>query len=125
MTSLVRATGPAPADEVWRRYTTPDTWSSWAPQIRGVRCDDPVIRPGTKGEVLASPVGRIPFVITDVDESARRWSWRVGPGPGVPLDHGVDEVGEGVTAWVVVHAPAVLVIGYRPLAWWALHRLVS
>jgi hypothetical protein len=51
---------------------------------------------------------------------------RVGVGPlAVVLDHGVDPVGAGSSAWADVHAPRLLVRAYAPLARLALRRLVA
>jgi hypothetical protein len=33
---LISYEGPAPADEVWRRYTEPAAWPGWAPQVSRV-----------------------------------------------------------------------------------------
>jgi len=125
MSLLLAATGPADLDEVWTRYSTPDRWPEWAPQIRSVSCSGP-FNPGTSGTVHGPWPARIPFQIRSVDPSARQWSWRVGVGPlGVVMDHGVEESGSGTRAWVRIHAPAPLVAPYAPIARLALRRLVS
>ena len=125
MTLLLAATGPTPADEVWSRYSTPERWAEWAPQIRSVSCAGP-FAPGTSGTVRGPWPVRIPFEIRSVDAGARVWSWRVSIGPlGVLMDHGVEESGTGARAWVRIHAPAALVAPYAPIARAALRRLVS
>lgn len=125
MTLLLAAIGPTPADEVWSRYSTPERWSEWAPQIRSVSCSGP-LAPGLSGTVHGPWPTRIPFEIRSVDVAARVWSWRVGVGPlSLVMDHGVEEAGTGARAWVRLHAPALLVAPYAPIARLALRRLVS
>ncbi|QZY29740.1 SRPBCC family protein [Nocardioides coralli] len=122
----IEATGPAPAAEVWRRYTDPAEWPSWSPQITGVvGTVDPVL-PGDRGWVLGPLWARAPFEVLSVEDEACRWSWRVGMRPvAVTMEHGVDGTDEGSAAWVDVHAPWPLVVPYLPLARLALKRLVS
>ncbi|MEJ7795353.1 MAG: SRPBCC family protein [Nocardioides sp.] len=123
---LVSVEGPAAPTEVWRRYTSPAAWPGWAPQITHVKSPDDPIRPGTRGVVHGPLLVRVPFRILDVDPVGRRWSWRVGVGPlGLRMEHGVDEVPAGSRAWVRIHAPAVLVLPYSPVARLALRRVVS
>ena len=125
MTLLLSATGPTPREEVWARYSTPSLWPTWAPQIRSVTTSGS-FAPGTRGTVHGPWPTRIPFVIRSVDAVAREWSWRVGLGPlGVVMDHGVDQAGTGSQAWVRIHAPALLVAPYVPIARLALRRLVG
>jgi hypothetical protein len=125
MSLLLAATGPTPVDEVWGRYSTPDRWVEWAPQIRSVSCSGPLV-PGMSGTVHGPWPMRIPFEIRSVDATARVWSWRVGVGPlGVVMDHGVEASGSGARAWVRLHAPTPLVAPYAPVARLALRRLVS
>ena len=122
----IEATGPRSAEEVWALYTRPSTWPTWAPQIRGVRGVSDPISPGARGVVHGPLLLRVPFVIESIDDVARRWTWRVGIGPlSVVLDHGIDELSSGCSAWAEVHAPYVLVLPYSPLARLALRRLVG
>ncbi|WP_370289432.1 SRPBCC family protein [Nocardioides sp.] len=127
----VEAVGAAHVDEVWRRYTCPELWSQWAPQIRRVtvegRAGDQPIEAGVRGVVHGPGLVRIPFEIVDVDQRTRRWTWRVGVGPAsITMDHGVDPVagGHGSRAWVKLHLPLPLAAGYAPVARWALRRAV-
>ena len=78
---LVEAHGPAGAAEAWRRFTTPATWSSWAPLIRDVGASDDVLAVGTTGTVHGPPGLAVDFEVTAVDPVLRSWSWRVGRGP--------------------------------------------
>ena len=125
----IEASGPRPVDDTWEQYTRPAAWPAWAPQIRAVRGVTGRIGAGDRGVVHGPLVVRVPFRIVSVDPVARRWTWRVGVGPvGVVLDHGVDpggSGGSGSTAWADVHARALLVRGYAPLARLALRRLVA
>jgi hypothetical protein len=122
----IEATGPRPADDAWEQYTRTSAWPTWSPQIRAVRGVDGRIAPGDRGVVHGPFPVRVPFRIVAVDAEARRWTWRVGVGPlAVVLDHGVDPVGGGSSAWADVHAPALLVRAYAPLARLALRRLVG
>ena len=123
---LVSAEGPADADEVWRRYTSPSEWPAWAPQISTVDTADDPIRAGTTGVVRGPLLLRVPFRILEVDPIGRRWVWRVGVGPiGVRMEHGVDTLPNGCRAWLRVHAPTLLVLPYQPLARLALRRVVA
>lgn len=123
---LVSVEGPADAAEVWRRYTSPAEWPGWAPQIMRVDTPDDPIQPGTRGVVHGPALIRIPFRILEVDETARRWVWRVGVGPlTLRMEHGVDESPEGSRAWVRIHAPRLLVFPYTPVARLALRRVVA
>jgi len=122
----ISATGDRPLDEVWERYVHPALWSTWAPQIRRVRCDDDVIVAGSGGVVHGPLVVRVPFEVESVDHENRLWTWRAGVGPlGVRMDHGVEETGDGVRAWARIHLPAAVALPYGPVAWLALRRLVG
>ncbi len=86
---LVEAQGPASADEAWTRFTTPATWSSWAPLIRAVDTDSEVLATGSTGRVHGPGVS-VDFTVTHLDPVLRSWSWRVGRGPAsVRMDHHV------------------------------------
>ncbi|WP_200958021.1 SRPBCC family protein [Nocardioides sp. Soil805] len=126
----IEASGPRPVDDSWEQYTRPAAWAEWAPQIRSVRGVGGRIAAGDRGVVHGPFPVRVPFTIVSVDPDARRWRWRVGIRPvTVVLDHGVDPVEPGgtggTTAWADVHAPALLVRAYAPLARLALRRLVG
>ncbi|KRE39268.1 hypothetical protein ASG73_02725 [Janibacter sp. Soil728] len=118
--------GPASVDEVWRRYTTPELWAGWAPQIRGVEHPLGRIAPDGMGVVLG-PLGlRVPFVVEAVDDDAMRWGWTPAVGPvRVRMRHGVDRLGRGSRAWVEIDAPRPLALPYAPIARLALRRLVA
>ncbi len=115
------ATGGADPAEVWERYAEPGRWSSWSPQIRLVSTSER-IRPGLRGRVD----GVLPFVVLDVDEAARRWSWVAGHRPlRVHLEHAVVAAERGTRTTLTLVGPPWLVLPYLPLAQLALHRLVS
>lgn len=121
----ISATGDRKLDDVWDRYTRPALWSTWAPQIQGVRCADDVIVAGSQGVVRGPLVVRVPFVIESVDHAGHCWTWRVGVGPvGLRMDHGVEQTGDGVRAWARLHLPAAVALPYSPIARMALRRLV-
>jgi uncharacterized protein YndB with AHSA1/START domain len=121
VTLRITATGGAKPDEVWERYVTPELWPTWSPQLRRVTCPDATIRPGSAGTAHGPAVVRVPFVVLDVDEVARTWSWRVGNPIGITMTHGVEEHARGVAAWVEI--PLALA-AYAPIARLALGRLV-
>jgi len=69
---------------------------------------------------------RVPFTITAVDPHERTWSWvaRLGPVP-LTLDHEVHAHRRGSSTALTMEGPAPVILGYAPLAWVALRRLVS
>ncbi len=121
----LHATGAAPPAQVWRRYASLDRWPDWSPLIGGVDADERRLRPGLRG-VVHGPLGvPVPFVVTDVDAAAMRWTWRARVGPfALTIDHGVDAAGEGTRTWLRVRGLLPAVLGYAPLAQLALQRLV-
>ncbi len=126
-TARLAATGGADPATAWERYARPALWSSWAPQIRGVRTDVDRLRTGASGTVLG-PVGvRVKFVVTDFDEVARTWSWTARLGPiRMKLTHAVEDFGDGgARTTLISEGPWPVLAGYIPLARWAISRLVS
>lgn len=127
MTTLtLHATGTAAPAEVWERYAVPARWPGWSPQITGVDLAADRLAAGLSGRVRG-PLGvAVPFTVEEVDEAARRWSWRVGVGPvRVRLLHWVAEgPGGGTTTGLRLSGPAPLVLAYAPAARLALARLV-
>ncbi|MGY1622345.1 SRPBCC family protein [Geodermatophilus sp. SYSU D00965] len=122
----LHATGPEAPAEVWERYAVPARWPEWAPQITGVELPVPRLAAGVHGRVRG-PLGvALPFVVDAVDEPARRWSWTVALGPvRLHLLHWVAEGPDGgSTTGLRMAGPAPLVLGYAPLARWAIGRLV-
>lgn len=120
-------TGPAAPARVWGRCRRPARWTDWAPHLSSVRTEDAVLRPGTRGTVVA--LGLVParFTVTAVRPRARTWSWTVRVGP-VRLDlvHDVRRApGGGSTAGVVITGPAPVLLAYRPVLGWAVRRLVA
>ncbi|MGY1592003.1 SRPBCC family protein [Geodermatophilus sp. SYSU D00708] len=122
----LHATGPEAPAEVWERYAVPARWPEWAPQVTGVELPVPRLVAGVHGRVHG-PLGvALPFVVDAVDEPARRWSWTVALGPvRLHLLHWVAEGPDGgSTTGLRMAGPAPLVLGYAPLARWAIGRLV-
>ncbi|WP_210503741.1 SRPBCC family protein [Nocardioides xinjiangensis] len=124
---LVEAHGPAPASDVWRRFTEPDAWPGWAPQMRSVEADDAVLAPGTRGRVHGPAGVAVDFRILDVDHELRSWSWSVGRGrAAVRMDHHVLPAPDGGSRAVlrVPGSAATVLQPYRLPAVAALRRLV-
>ena len=124
---LVDAHGRASADDAWLRFTTPATWSVWAPLIRDVEASEPELAAGTTGRVQGPPGVAVDFEVTHVDPGLRSWSWRVGRGPAaVHMDHHVvPAAGGGSRAFLRVPGrSATLLQPYRIPASGALKGLV-
>ncbi|TNM68217.1 SRPBCC family protein [Streptomyces sp. NP160] len=135
-------TGAAPPPLVWERYADPSLWPTWSPQIASVSPSTPRLRTGTAGVVRGHGGLRLSFTAEDVDDRARRWTWRVQPthALGLPLpgalrrlgrlrlEHGVSLSGRvdgGSTTTLVLEGWAPVVVAYAPLAALALRRLVA
>jgi hypothetical protein len=122
------ASGPVDAALAWERYERFELWPTWSPQLRRVETDLDRLTPGATGRVVG-PLGvGATFEVAEVDAVARRWSWIVrGAGVTVALVHGIDvgDAGHGSLAWLIVSGPRPLVLGYAPVAWFALHRLTT
>ncbi len=125
-TLSIGATGGAPAALVWRRYTRPELWSSWSPQIVGVDCDDEVIRTGSTGVVHALLGVDVPFEVTSFDDPGMRWVWtaRLPLAIRLHLTHVVEAMPTGSRTVLSVTGPLPVVLGYLPLARLAIGRLV-
>lgn len=120
------ATGPVPAAVAWERYAELDRWPAWSPQLRRVEPAGAVLAAGLRGRVHG-PLGvHADFTVTDLDPAGRTWRWTVRGGPlRLRLEHGVLAAGEGSLTWLVLWGPAPVLLGYAPLAAYALHRLVT
>ena len=125
-TTTLHATGPVDPAEVWERYAVAARWPTWAPHITGVEVAVPRLAAGTAGRVRGPGGIVLPFEVEDVDEAGRRWSWQVHAGPvTLHLLHWVVPApGGGTTTGLRTTGPAAVVLGYAPLAGWALRRLV-
>jgi uncharacterized protein YndB with AHSA1/START domain len=125
---LVEASGKARPDAVWRLFTSPSQWPSWAPQIRDVTSADSELRLGGTGRVLGPGPLAVDYEVIEVDAGLRVWSWEVVVGRArVRMHHYVLPTAEGGSrALLQVHGPmAVPAQAYRPLARAALRRLVA
>ena len=83
------------------------------------------IAPGLRG-VVVGPVGvQVPFEVLAVDEPAMTWTWRVRAASAeLTLEHSVTPDGDGCRTDLAITGPAPLVLGYAPVARFALTRLV-
>ncbi len=127
MRRAVGTSGPLPPDQVWERYAVLAAWPSWSPQISRVDATSSRLTPGMTGVVHGPLVVRVPFEVLSVDETRRRWSWRVRAAL-VTLDlvHEVREGRDGGSDTTLeVTGPAPVVLAYAPLAQLALGRLVQ
>ena len=119
--------GPRTADDVWDRYVRPRRWPEWSPQIRGVEYPRETLAPGTTG-VVRGPGGLpVRFQIIGLDDTGpvRTWSWTAtAAGVQLTLMHTVEAAGRGTRTGLAVVGFAPAVLGYLPMAWWALRRLV-
>lgn len=120
MRTRVEARGPASAQVMWSAYAHTSRWRRWAPHIRWVDPEGPLVV-GMRGVVHGPVWSNARFEVTSVDPPAGRWAWRVQAGPvRLTIDH---EVADGMTA-VVIDGPAPFVLAYAPIARLALQRLV-
>jgi hypothetical protein len=127
MRLTLRADGTADLELVWRRYSTPELWTTWAPQIRRVECSAPTLDVGVTGTVY----GVVPnlgarFEVVELAADEHRWAWDVLAGPvRMHLDHRSESrIGGGTSTSLVVDGPAVAVLTYAPVARISLESLV-
>ena len=127
MRLTLRADGTADIATVWRRYSQPQLWHSWAPQIRRVECSAETLAVGVTGTVF----GVVPnlgaqFVVVEFDEDEHRWAWDVVAGPvRMHLDHRAESrIGGGTSTSLIVDGPVVAVLTYSPIARISLEGLV-
>ena len=127
MRLTLRAVGSADVDLVWRRYSDPQLWTTWAPQIRRVDSSEPTLGVGVTGTVF----GVVPnlgasFEVVEYDEAEHRWAWDVVAGPvRMHLDHRSESrIGGGTSTTLVVDGPAAAVLTYAPVARISLESLV-
>ncbi|TXR57596.1 SRPBCC family protein [Quadrisphaera setariae] len=135
-------TGAAPPPLAWERYADPSLWPTWSPQIASVTASTTRLTTGTTGVVRGHGGLRLDFTAEDVDDDARRWTWRVTPThalfahlPGalrrfgrLRLEHGVSLSGRvdgGSTTTLAIEGSAPVVLAYAPAAALALRRLVA
>ncbi len=122
----LRATGPVAPGIVWERYAVPGLWRTWAPHITAVDYPYPRLRPASTGRVHGPAGTRLAFTVGAVDEPGRTWSWTVRLGPtSVALRHRVTPEAAGSRTELDMSGPWALIVGYAPLAEWALRRLVT
>ncbi|MGB0100056.1 MAG: SRPBCC family protein [Nocardioides sp.] len=125
---LVEASGTAPPETVWRRFTDPSQWPSRAPQIRAVATADSELRVGGSGRVSGPGPLAVDYDIVEIDADLRVWTWEVAVGPArARMRHYVLPTATGGSrALLQVEGPtAVPAQAYRPMARAALRRLVA
>ena len=107
---FVEPRGKTPSDTVWRRFTSPSQWPSWAPQIRDVTPADSGLRLGGTGRVLGPGPLAVDYEVTEVDAGLRVWSWEVGIGHArVRMHRYVLPTAEGGSrALMQVHGPVAV-----------------
>lgn len=114
------ARGSATAAIIWERYATIARWRTWAPHVRRVEASAERIAPGVTGSVFGPAGVRARFRIDAVD-APRSWSWTASVGPiRLALEHRVEDDGRTTLG---MRGPALAVLGYAPVARWALARL--
>lgn len=122
----IEARGPAPAGEVWDRYATLARWPEWSPQISRVEASADRLALGVRGRVHIAGVLPVPFIVTSCRPEDRTWSWQVRLGPvTLDLEHAVYAAGSGTRTTLSMAGPALVVLGYAPLAQVALRRLCA
>jgi hypothetical protein len=150
----IHASGEVPARVAWERYERLDLWPTWSPQLRKVSTDlDPVTgmdddsddsnaddedepdrRPQSRQRLSPGLSGRVhgpgglwaQFAVLTVDAPAMSWSWQVRRGPLVlQLHHRITGTPTGSRTSLTLLGPGPVILGYAPVAWYALHRLVS
>jgi len=122
----IAAVGPADPELVWDKYIHPERWSEWSPQINGVDSADSPVRAGSRGRVRG-PLGvGVDFEVLGVDHEKRCWEWRVVLLGGIclTLGHAVERRGSGTRTTLDISGPPPIVLGYAPVAYLALTRLV-
>lgn len=119
--------GPAPVALAWERYADPVLWSTWAPQIRHVTWEGgDRLTPGLTGVVHGLARVRARFAVTDLDAVTHDWSWNVRAlGVTLHMRHTLESEGDRTRAGLVIEGPLPVVIGYAPVARFALRRLLA
>jgi Polyketide cyclase / dehydrase and lipid transport len=127
MRLTLRADGTADIATVWQRYSEPQRWTSWAPQIRRVECSSDILDVGVTGTVFGVVPGiGAAFEVVEYDQSEHRWAWDVAAGPvRMHLDHRSESrIGGGTSTVLVVDGPSAVVLVYAPIARISLESLV-
>ena len=127
MRLTLRADGTADLGLVWQRYSTPELWPSWAPQIRRVECSAERLAIGVTGTVF----GVVPnigarFEVVEFSDEEHRWVWDVLAGRvRMRIDHRSESrIGGGTSTTLIVDGPAASVLVYAPVARISLESLV-
>jgi hypothetical protein len=150
----IHASGPVPARVAWERYERLDLWPTWSPQLRRVSTDPELysgldddsdfeddddddeagrrlqshqrLSAGLRGRVHGPAGVWAQFTVLSLDVPAMSWSWQVRRGPlTVQLHHQITGTPQGSRTSLTLRGPGPVIVGYLPLAWYALHRLVT
>ena len=109
-------------DRWWRRRVLAVANLVRAIAVLGVAAE---LAAGVEGRVWSYAPVPVHFVIEEVDEAMRTWSWTARLGPvAVHLAHGVQGGALKTTTWLDSTGPTPVVLAYAPLARLALRRLV-
>jgi hypothetical protein len=122
----LRVYGRARASEVWNRYMDTRRWHEWSPQIHSVDTSDgPMVVPGLTGSMRSFAGPAVRFRVIDVNQATRTRTWQVRVGPvRMILEHIVADLGQGSATSLRLRGPGPIIVGYAPLAYVALRRLV-
>ena len=109
----------------------PALWPTWSPQIMGTEGLPERLVTSSHGQVLG-PLGlKVDVRVLRVDEPSRTWAWRAKVGPvRLRLEHAVlpstaASSAGGTTTSLTIHGFTPVVLGYLPLAYLALGKLVT
>ncbi|WP_072804666.1 SRPBCC family protein [Rhodococcoides yunnanense] len=128
MKLTLAATGTATPELAWERYMDTRLWPVWAPQIQGVESSGDRLAAGVTGRVVG-PIGfAVNFVVDDVDEHARIWTWHAWWQThflGLRLRHSVADDPRGSRTTLQIDGTPPLVLPYAPVVRFALTQLVK
>ena len=83
MRLTLRADGAADLALVWRRYSQPELWTTWAPQIRRVECSSERLEVGSTGTVF----GVVPNLGAKFEVVEFLEDEHAGPGTSAPAPY--------------------------------------
>jgi hypothetical protein len=117
----LRARGPHSKYDIWSRATDPQRWPEWTNGL-ALAADDDRLRVGLEGTFDGWLGASRPFEVTEVDDRAMRWTWRVDSGRrAVEVEH---DISDGYAS-ATIRGPLIGAWRYLPVARRQLKRLVS